>query len=259
MSRLTGLLAAFALTALVGCADGDNPTALADLQTETEFEFTTLRVETFEELEIHLHVEEGGASLGLHEAELEIEHAMTGATRVVPVEAEGHGYAAHVMFFEPGEHHLHLEARPEGHNLMHELGELELEVHRHHRLIGPYWVEIEVSPAPVLEGETAHIHLLAFDLLEDGSRGTPAGALEIGLEIHNLSGEGTLLTVLEEGVGVYETEYGFGGAGVYELHVEIDLGAEHADGEFHVPVLSPLEEEPDDHEDDGGDGHEHTH
>lgn len=259
MSRLTGSLAALALAGLMGCADGDNPTALADLQTETEFELTTTRVETFEEIEIHVHVEESGTSLGLHEAELEIEHALTGASRVVPVEPEGHGYAAHVTFFAPGEHHLHLEARPEGHNLMHEMGETELEVHRHHRVIGPYWVEIEVSPAPVLEGQTGHIHFLVFDLLEDGTPGNAAGGLDLGLEVHDPAGTGTSVGLLEEEVGEYEAEYGFGEAGAYEMHLEIDLGAEHADGEFHVPVLSSVEDEPDDHEDDGGDGHEHTH
>lgn len=242
---------------LFGCADWDNPTALADLELETEFEIAAGPVETFEEIEIHVHVAEGGAPLLMTEAELEIEVEATGELRVVAMHAAGNGYAAHVTFFEPGEHHLRFRGRAQRHNLMHEMGDHEIEVFRQHRVIGPYWVEMEVSPALVLPGGSAHIHFRVFDLLPDGTPGAEAGGLDLELEVHDPDGVETPVVMEEEDVGEYEAEYVFGEAGMYELHLEIEVGTEHEDGEFHVPVLS--EEEPGDEGDggDGGDGHGH--
>ena len=242
---------------LFGCADWDNPTALADLELETEFEIAAGPVETFEEIEIHVHVAEGGAPLLMTEAELEIEVEATGELRVVAMHAEGNGYAAHVTFFEPGEHHLHFRGRAQRHNLMHEMGDHEIEVFRQHRVIGPYWVEMEVSPTLVLPGENAHIHFRVFDLLPNGTPGVEAGGLDLELEVHDPDGVETPVPVVEEEVGEYEAEYAFGEAGMYELHLEIEVGTEHEDGEFHIPVLS--EEDPGDEGDgdDGGDGHGH--
>ncbi len=251
---------AFSLAAVValGCADWDNPTALSDLQTETQFDVEATRVETFEEVEIHVPVMEGGSRMGMREARLEIEHE-GGDVRVMEMEPEGDGYAAHVMFFEAGEHHLHFIGRPDGHHVMGELGDMEIEVHRRHQVIGPYWVELEVSPAPVLEGEEGHIHALVFELLEDGSPGDPVSGLEVEMAIHDLNAVETILTVAEEEAGAYEASYTFGEAGVYELHLEIEVGLEHEEGEFHIPVLAESTEDDVDDHDDGGDDHGHGH
>ena len=256
MIRFVGVATGLALAvAALGCADWDNPTALSELQTETEFELSASRVETFEEVEIHVHVNEGGGPLGMRRAELEIEHEGS-PVRIVELTPEGDGYAAHVTFFEPGEHHLHLHGMPEGHHLMAEMGDREIDVHRRHQVIGPYWVELELDPAPVLEGQTAHIHALVYELLGDGTAGNPVGGLEVEMEIHSPDAVESLLSVVEEGAGEYEAEFTFAGAGVYELHVEILVGAEHVGGEFHIPVLTSLDDTGEDHN-DGGDGHGH--
>ncbi len=241
---------------LVGCADWDNPTALSNLETEAQFEVEAARVETFEEVEIHVRLTEGGQPLSIREAEMEIEHETGGEVRVVAMQPEGDGYAAHVIFHEPGEHHLHFRGRPQRHNLMHEMGDHEIVVFRQHRVIGPYWVEMEVSPAPVLPGDNAHIHFHVFDLLPDGTPGAEAGGLDLELEVHDPAGAETPVLVVEEEAGEYEAEYAFGDAGMYELHLEIEVGGDKEDGEFHVPVLSE-EDEGEGNEDEGGDGHGH--
>lgn len=245
----------------LGCADWDNPTALSELEPDAEFEIEATRVETFEELEVHVHVSEGGTPLDLTESELEIESHATGATQVVGMLPEGDGYAAHVMFFEPGEHHLHLTGMPHGHRLMVDLGEHEIEVHRRHQVIGPYWVELGVSPAPVLPGSSGHIHLYAFELDQDGLPGAPASGLVIEADVHAPDGGESHLQAVEEEAGEYEIEYAFETAGVYEFHVGIEVGAEHVDGAFQLPVIDRDEGGDTDggHDDEGGDGHDHEH
>ncbi len=241
--------------ALSACADWDNPTALSELQPEVEFEIGSPKLETFEEVEIHVHVTESGAPLRMRHSQLEIQHAVGGPVRSVELKPEDGGYAAHVTFFEPGEHHLHFMGTPERHQLMWEMGELEVAVQRQHRVIGPYWVELAVSPAPVMEGESAHIHLFAYDLLADGTRGNPVAGLELELEIHNPSGVETAVVVIEEDFGEYEAPFAFDAAGIYELHIEIEVVAEHVGGEFHLPVLAPS----DDGDDLGDDSRENAH
>lgn len=247
-------VSALALVFTTGaCADWDNPTALADLQPATQFEVEVARVETFEEVEIHVEVTESGGTLSLTEAELEIEPAAGGAPQTVAMEPEGNGYAAHVHFFQSGEHHLHLHAVPQQHHLMREMGEDDVEVHRQHQIIGPYWVELGLT-GPVDEGQEAHIHFLPFDLLSDGTPGDPATGLAMEVEAHHPDGDETPLTVAEEQPAEYEVQFTFGGAGLYEFHVGIEVGAATEEGEFHVPVLTPEAEAPD----TGGEGG-HTH
>jgi hypothetical protein len=251
------VLAAAALAAIgaAACAGWDNPTALADLDPQAEFEVGAARVETFEEVEIHVHVSESGMPMHLTHAELEMEHEASGSVRVVDMEPEGDGYAAHVTFFEAGDYHLHFGGVVDRHSISMEMGEHEVEVHRHHQVIGPYWVELEVEPAPTRPGDEGHIHLHVYEDLGDGP-GNPVGSLTIGAEIHDPAAVETNLTILEEEVGEYEAGFTFGEEGVYELHVEIDIGGQHADGEFHIPVFSEAnEEEPG--QDDGGHGHGH--
>ena len=236
------------------CADWDNPTALDDLVPDVEFAIEADRVETYEEVEIHVHVSDGGSPLEMIRAELEIQHHDGGAIRTAELEPEGDGYAAHVMFFEPGEHHVHFNGVPAGHKLMHEMGEVEVEALRHHTMVGPYWVEIEMSPGQVLPGEEAHIHLHAYTVGSDGVPDQPAGGLEMEVEIHDLAGVEAALEVAEEQAGEYEVEYLFGDAGEYELHVEIEIDGVHEDGEFHLPVFAPGEDD-DQQESGGGHGH----
>lgn len=242
------------------CADWDNPTALSDEDLSAAFDVHATRVETFEAVEIHVELMWGdGSPIGVEGAELEIEHAVSGALQSVPMEPGEHGYAASVTFFQPGEHHLHVHGMPEHHSLMAELAEHEVEVHRRHQVIGPYWVELESSPAPLLEGTEGHIHVLVFELSGDGTPGDAVSGLSpsMELEVHDPVGATQPLSVAEEGPGEYETSYSFTGAGVYELHVEIEVDGVHQGGEFHIPVLS---ETGDDVEDDhGGDGHDHSH
>ncbi len=259
MSSRKHLTALAVLTGLVGlgCADMDNPTALADLDPDTEFEISMTRVETLEEVEIHVHPTQDGAPLEMRQSQLEIQHAAGGPIRTVEMHPEGDGYAAHVTFYEEGEHHLHFMGMPERHRLMTELGESEVDVHLQHREIGPYWVELSAGTEAITEGGTRHLHVLVHDLLGDGTRGAAVGGLEIELMLHAPDGHETPMTAVEEESGEYEAEGTFTHSGLYELHVEIHLGAEHLEGEFHIPVLA-LEEPDGDHDDDtGGDGHGH--
>lgn len=235
--RMALVAAAAALT--LACADWDNPVALADLEADVEFELSAATVQTFEEVEIEVHVMHGDASMHMRQMQLQIESAGDGTMRTIDLQLEGEGYAAHVTFFQPGEHHVMVMAMPERHHLMKQLHEHEVHVHRQHRTIGPYWVEMALDPAPVQENGTAHIELFTYELLSDGSRGNPVGGLDLEGAIHAPDGMETSLMFMEEEAAEYEAEFTFGGAGLYELHVEIKVGADHEEGEFHIPVLSP--------------------
>jgi hypothetical protein len=249
------LTASLAVSFTVGaCAGWDNPTALEDLQANVEFEIEVSRVETLEEIQIHVHATEGGAAMEIDQPHLEIEHQGV-QVGVVEMERVGDEYEAHVTFFEHGEHHLHFRGVPHKHRLEWELGDHELDVHNAHRIIGSYWVELELSPAPVLEHQGGHIHVLVFELLPDGTAGPAVGGLQVELEVHDPTGGETALAVAEEGVGEYEAEFAFGAAGEYELHVGIDAGGVLEEGEFHIPVPSPADEQQEPGDEGGGHGH----
>lgn len=237
-----------------GCAGWDNPTALEDLQPDVEFEIQAARVETLEELQIHVHATDGGVPMTIHQPRLHIERAGVEVGRV-EMERVGDEYEAHVTFFAEGDHHLHFMGVPHRHRLEWEIGEHELHVHNAHRIIGPYWVELELSPAPLVENQEGHIHVLVFELLQDGTAGAAVGGLQVELEIHDPAGVEAPLAVVEEGVGEYEAAFQFGASGEYELHVGIDVSGVLEEGEFHIPVPSPAgdAQEPG----DGGGGHGH--
>lgn len=238
------------------CADWDNPTALDQLLPDVEIELEAARVETYQEIEIHVHATEGGMPMEMREAQLQIERHDGTEPQIIPLGMEGDGFAAHVRFFDPGEHHVHFMGLLRRHQFMHEFGEVEVEANRLHQMIGPYWVEIELSPGRVLPGEEAHVHLFAFTVGADGLPDQPASGLDMHLEMHDLGGGARQLAALEEGLGEYETSYQFGAAGIYELHVAIDLGGVEADNEFQLPIVDPAVEEEHDEE---GDGHGHVH
>ncbi len=248
----TAALAALAVTA---CEGSDNPVALNLLNPQVVFEIHATELETLEEIEVHVQITESGSPMDMRQATLEMTSAVSGAVREVAMSPDGSEYVAHVTFYEPGEHHLHVMGVPEGHHLQREMGETEVDVARHHQVIGPYWVELETSPAPIGEGQAAHLHVYTFQLQADGSRGPAVGGLDLGVAVHDLAGVESDLAVVEESPGEFEAEYQFGAAGVYELHVSIDVSGVEEEGEFHVPVIGP---DPDDGgQDDNGGGHGH--
>ena len=248
---VVAVTAAFA----AACAGLDNPTALEDLTLDVEFEIETAGLETYQEVEIHVHVSDGGQHVQMLQSALRIEHHESGAARTVEMHAEGDGYAAHVMFFEPGEYHLLFSGMPTSHRLMYEMGEFEVEAERYHIVVGPYWVEVEMSPGQVLPGQEAHIHLHAFTIGADGMPDQPASGLDIVVEIHDLSGEESVLVVVEEDAGEYEVEYLFGDAGTYEMHVEIDVNGVEESGEFDLPISAPADDDDEGEKTGGGHGH----
>ncbi len=263
---------------LAACAGSDNPVALADREPHTELEIDAAVVETFEEVELHAHITEHGSPMGLREVHLEIEHASGGPVRSVQMSPEGDEYAAHVTFFQPGDNHVTIMGRPPRHGLMMTLGEFEVHAERRHEVIGDYWVELEVLPAPLYEGDDGDIRLLVYEH-EDGGPGHEASGLHITGSVH-LPGGGEVDVEFEELThGIYEVRHRFVLAGVYEIHVELegdahdggndghggedeghgDEGEEsHSEGEFHIPVLSPSTGEAPGHGDDqSGGGHGH--
>ncbi len=188
------------------CAGLDNPTALDDLEPEVEFDIAADRVETYEEIEIHVQARQGGSHMQMLQSQLEIRHHDGGGVRTFAMEPDGDGYSAHVMFFDPGEHEMHFSGILKGHRLMQQMGEMEIEAHRHHQVIGLYWVEIEMSPGQVLPGEEAHIHLHVFTIGADGMPDAPAAGLAIEMEMHDPADVETVLAVTEEEAGEYEAE-----------------------------------------------------
>lgn len=241
-AMFSGLLAAGGAFVL-GCAGQDNPVALADLEVQAEFQLEVPRIETFEQAKIAVRPTHQGSPVKLRLAELEVEPAAGGTVQTVVAQAEGEHYVAEVTFFQPGEHHLHFMGQPERHHLMKEMGEHEVEVHRAHRVIGPYWVELEANPVPILEGSEAHLKIYTYAVGPDSTRGTPAGGLKLHLALHQPHGEESTLTVTEEQPAVYQAAFAFGEAGSYELHVEIEIDGAHEEVSFQIPVLSRVREE----------------
>jgi len=254
MSVWRDLSCVLAIGALVGCADADNPVALADLDPVVEIEIEAARIETFEEVEVHAHISEGGMPMMMSDVEFELTPADGGETIMVMAEAAGDAYAAHVTFFEPGEYHLHVMGTPEDHRFSREMGEMEIEVHRRHMLVGPYWVELDVSPAPVLPNTEGHVHLLVYDLA-GGAAGNPVSGLDVELEVHSPEGTEAPVPIIEQEVGEYEAEYHFVSPGLYELHLTITADGQTVDGEFHLPVIDPVSEAGPDPVEGGGHGH----
>ncbi len=245
-------------TGLWGCAGADNPTALADLDPQADIEIHADRVETFDEVEVHVRLTEGGGPMHMNSVHLEIEHALGGPLRVVEMEAAGDEYEAHVMFYEDGEHHLHLMGVPERHRLATEIAEAEVQVHRQHTVIGPYWVELAMAPAPAIENLPADIYLLVYDLHDDGP-GDLVEGLELSAEMHTPFGRELPLRFTELAHGEYAARYAFGASGEYDMHVEVSLAQdeaedEHADDE-HAEDEHEAEDEHTDNEREEGDEH----
>lgn len=238
MSRIFRAGGAILVAVAAGaCADRDNPTALGDLQVDVLLEITTERVETFNEVEIHASVTQGGMAMVMETIQLEIE-SHDGDVEVIGMEPDGDGYSAHVVFYGAGEHHLLIKGAPFGHHagLVTPMASYEIEVYAQHRIVGPYWVEMGLSPTPVPEGGEAHIHLRVHEFDGEGP-GQEVGGVEMHAELHHPDGDEAELVFAEEVPGEYEAPAFFPEAGLYEIHLEIEVDEVHHEGEFHVPVF----------------------
>ena len=78
---IAGSLGAVFALALAACEGSDNPVALSSLNPQVTFEIHAPELETFEEIEIHVRVMEGGSRMNLREAVLEMTSAASGATK----------------------------------------------------------------------------------------------------------------------------------------------------------------------------------
>ncbi len=269
--RVTTLL--FGAALIGACAGSDNPTALADLDPQSEFEFSVIEVETMHAVEITARAREGGSLMQLRNVQIEVQPP-NGPARLVGLAGDEHGYAAHVRFYEPGEHHLHLLGQPERHHLMRELGEHEVEVEAQHQVHENHRFELSVSPAPIVAGVPARIRLHAWEIELDGTLGHEAEGLDLHATLHMPDGVEIPITLNEVEHGEYSVDLTLPAAGSYELSVEVEEGAgvahslasgdpeedehgeEHAGVEFEIYVPSlggvvvdaPAEEE---------DGHGH--
>jgi hypothetical protein len=137
-----------------------------------------------------------------------------------------------------------------------DVGHHRVTVHRQHRVIGPYWVEFEASPSPVLMEQSAQLRFAVFDVLGDDSPGDAATALDVSVTIHDPAGAESNVSLVEHESGVYSAEHTFGAAGLHELHLEIDVGGTLEIGDFHLRVLTSSEDDGLDHMDHhGGRGH----
>lgn len=219
-----------------GCIDGDNPTALADLNPVAEFEVEGI-AETFREVEINVEVTEGGAHMEMSDARMIVESAS--GSRTFDMVEDEHGFGAHVTFYDVGTHHIEVMAIPSRHGLEMDMGDVEIMVARYHEVAGPYWVEFAIDPAPITHGQVGHLEVFVYALLADDTRGAPVAGLTINGEIHHPDGDESVVAMEDVGDGEYEAEFEFVEEGMYELHAEIDDGVGEFGAEFHFEVIDP--------------------
>ncbi len=232
-SRTKALAIMATLTALVLFACAQDSTSPQGGETETIFDVQDDRVETFEDVDIRIEVHQGGGSVSMEHGEMVID-APDGSEWTHEMDPMGDGYVAHAMFFQPGIHDLQFLGRRTGH-FEEEVGEHMIEVHRQHRLIGDYWAELSIDPAPVVEGMEATVALHVFEF--DGQvLGAPAGGLTVDAHLHDPGDVELPVSLVEADVGVYEATYIFDAAGLYELHITIGTD----EGFFHFPVFTSL-------------------
>lgn len=248
---------------LAACADGDNPTAVADLNLVAEVDLPG-HVHSMTSAAMHVRVHDGGTAVHMHRIDLEVVPPGGAAPRSVSLTAAEDGFTADVPFYASGEHHLRLRGQPSGHHLMRELGEHEVHVVRTHIVAGDHRFELETSPAPILEGGMALLHLFAFELEEDGSTGHEAEGLDLEGTLHFPGGAELPIAFAEHGHGEYLGQAAFPVAGAYGLQVGLVAGQdeheeEHEGGghtEFEIPVPSLSGDQPANEEEEG-DGHGH--
>lgn len=193
----------------------------------------------------------GGSEMMMQGGQMHVEHLGDGSTRTFEMEALEEGFGGMMMFFEPGEHELHLQGTGQMGGMVHELGQHVLTVHRQHRVLGPHWVELAVDSAPVLANRTAHIAFLVFELA-DAVAGEPVAGLTTRVTIHDPTGRGPTATLIESPPGRYGADHTFGEPGLYELHLEIDVDGDVVTGAFHLPVLASSDDSGLDYQDHHG-------
>ena len=247
-------LAAAAIVAITGC--GDDPASAADTDPGTQFEVQSSRVETFEDVEVYVRIHQDGTALHMQHGELEIEHQGGGHDYSWDMNGDGDGFIAHMMFFEPGTHRLHFWGMQQGGDHDEDLGHHNIEVHRQHRIIGSYWVEMELDPVPPIVNQAETIRVRVFQRLQDGTPGDPVGGLSVRMQVRGPDMMMDMLVVTEEQAGVYMSEHTCDTAGMHYLQVQIGEANTMVQGEFHFPVLGSLEDHEYGHHGDG-EGHHH--
>ncbi len=251
IERICTAIGLIALVPIVAC--GDDPASVS--ASGPQFELAADRVETFRPIDLHVETGSRGSGVMLQQGELEVSEVGGGSMHTFSMTQGTHGFDGTLMFFQPGVHELHFRAMGPG-GMMEDFGHGQVMVHRQHRVIGPFWVEFEAIPAPVLVSESAQLRFHVFDALGDGSPGDAVTGLDASLTIHDPAGVESSLSLVELAAGVYEADHPFGAAGLYELHVEIDAGGTLETGDFHVPVLASSEDDGLDYMDHhGGRGH----
>jgi hypothetical protein len=239
--------------AISACAD--DPAGASD--PEPQFELAADRPETYQPIDLHVDAGPHGSTMMIQHGELVVEGAGGGSTYTFSMMEGTHGFDGTLMFFRPGEHELHFRAMGQG-GIIKNLGHHQVTVHRQHRVIGPYWVEFEASPSPVLMEQSAQLRFIVFDLLGDGSPGDAATGLDASLTIHDRAGGESGVSLVELEASVYGADHIFGASGLYEFHLEIDAGGTHESGDLHMPVLASSEDDGLDYMDHhGGRGHGH--
>lgn len=246
-----GWLAVALIAVGTGCIDGDNPTALADLNPIAEFEVEGI-AETYRELAINIEVTEGGAHLEMSQAQLVVQSSS--GSRSFELTEDEHGFGAHVTFYEEGTHHIEMMGTPVRHRIGMDMGDIEIMVLRYHEVAGPYWVEFATEPAPIERGQVAHLEVFVYALTLDGSRGAPLAGLMLSGEIHHPDGDESIVAMEDAGDGEYEGEFEFVEGGEHEFHIEIDDGVSAFEAEFHFLVVDP---DADNDTTDPGTGGEH--
>ena len=232
-SKTLAILTTLAGLGLLACAE--NSTSPQGDEPETTFDVQADRVETFEDVDIQIDIHKGGGIIPMEHGEMMIS-APDGSGWTHDMEPLGDGFVAHAMFFHPGTHELRFSGRRAGRS-DEEFGEHMIEVHRQHRLIGDYWAELALDPAPVVEGNETTVTLYVFEF--DGqSPGAQAAGLSLDAHLHGPGDIEVPVGFVESAAGVYEATHTFNAQGLYELHVTI--GSE--EGFFRFPVFTSLED-----------------
>lgn len=243
------------------CADVDNPTALSETELTAEVEIPS-HLHSLTTYDLHFRVLSNSEPVHLHDVQVEVVPPGGGPSFPVPVETTTHAFEAQFYLFASGEHHLRISGQPEGHHLGHQLWEEEVHVARTHIVSEGHRFELETEPAPIMPGSLALLHLFAFELEEDGTKGDETPGLALTGFLHFPDATGVRVEWDEHGHGEYEARAVFPGAGEYGLqvglqeedHVDEEEGHDNDHSEFHIRVPSATNGAPSPEE---GNGHEH--
>lgn len=261
---IAALLTATVAVGLASCADMDNPTALSDLNLTVNVEFPG-HMHTLTPNEFHFQVSSGSDPTHMSRLEFDVLPPGGAPAQRIPIEEVDGELRAQVYLYAAGEHHLRLRGQAPGHHLMMDLWEHEIMAARAHIVVDGHRFELETSPAPILPGGLALLHVFAFELEADGRKGPEAHDLQLAGALH--LPDGTMVTIAwaEQGHGEYVGQAVFPAAGSYSIQVGLAGGDEHDEAdegqeddehsEFHIRVPSGSDAPPP--AEDNGDGHGH--